>query len=97
MTSMGRVREWHPDEGWGVIDSAETPGGCWAHYAMVRIDGHKELSTGAEVHFTFEEAEQDGFAYRVVAVWPAGATPTAEPTPITDSSAYRGGLFFIQE
>jgi hypothetical protein len=28
MTS-GVVREWHDDEGWGVLESTETPGGCW--------------------------------------------------------------------
>ena len=97
MTATGRVREWHREEGWGVIDSADTPGGCWAHFSMVRIDGYQELSAGAEVCFTFEEADQDGFAYRVVAVWPAGTTPTAEPAPDMDPSAYRGGLFTTAE
>ena len=64
---------------------------------MVRIDGYMELSAGAEVCFTFEEADQQGFAYRVVEVWLAGATPTAAPAPVTDPSAYRGGLFTSEE
>ena len=29
------VREWHADLGWGVLDSPETPGGCWAHFSVI--------------------------------------------------------------
>src|SRR5687767_5224347 len=29
------VREWHNDLGWGVLDSPETPGGCWIHYSAI--------------------------------------------------------------
>ncbi|ROO52320.1 hypothetical protein EDC02_7242 [Micromonospora sp. Llam0] len=29
----GVIRSWNVDEGWGVIDSAETPGDCWAHFS----------------------------------------------------------------
>lgn len=28
MVSHGDVREWNEDEGFGVIDSPDTPGGC---------------------------------------------------------------------
>ncbi|MGI8701473.1 MAG: hypothetical protein ACR2JU_09765 [Nocardioidaceae bacterium] len=28
MTSRATVRTWHDDEGWGVLDLPETPGGC---------------------------------------------------------------------
>lgn len=30
-----RVREWHAEEGWGVLYSVETPGGCWTHYSAI--------------------------------------------------------------
>ena len=36
MPTSGTVRVWHAEEGWGVIDSAETPGGCWTHFSAVR-------------------------------------------------------------
>jgi len=39
MTVEGVVREWHPEQGWGVIDAQDTPGGCWAHFSRVAIDG----------------------------------------------------------
>ncbi|WP_203819652.1 hypothetical protein [Paractinoplanes ferrugineus] len=33
MADPGVVRSWIPSEGWGVLDSSATPGGCWAHSA----------------------------------------------------------------
>jgi CspA family cold shock protein len=29
------VREWHDDLGWGVLDSPETPSGCWTHFSVI--------------------------------------------------------------
>jgi CspA family cold shock protein len=73
------VREWHDDRGWGVLDSPETPGGCWTHYSVIdtpclgSVDGaevseYKVLSTGEKVEFEWERAGQDGFVYRAVVV-----------------------------
>jgi len=75
MTSRGEVRVWHAEEGWGVLDSAATPGGCWTHYSSVLVSGYRALETAAAVEFTFETAEQDGYAFRAVEVWPAGQAP----------------------
>ena len=44
MTTVGTVRRWHDEEGWGVIDSPDTPGGCWAHYSNVAVTGHESLN-----------------------------------------------------
>lgn len=35
MTAVGRVRTWHEEEGWGVLDCVETPGGCWFHHSVI--------------------------------------------------------------
>ena len=68
----GVVREYDDREGIGVIDSLDTPGGCWFHYSMIEVPGRKTLSVGQLVRFTFESAvEQDGFAFRAVKVWPS--------------------------
>ena len=75
MTSLGQVRVWHDADGWGVIDSDATPGGCWAHFSPVLVAGYKSLRTGQDVTFTFEAAERDGYAFRAVAVWPTDQTP----------------------
>lgn len=67
--TIGTVREWHDDEGWGVIDSSETPGGCWAHYATVAMTGYRALNGGDTVDFDWRSPGQDGFNYAAVKVW----------------------------
>lgn len=75
MPSRGTVRVWHADEGWGVIDSAETPGGSWTHFSALRVPGYAELPVGGDVTFTFEAAEQDGYRFRTVEARPAHRAP----------------------
>ncbi|MBU2663787.1 cold shock domain-containing protein [Actinoplanes bogorensis] len=91
MTGEGTVREWHPDDGWGVIDSAMTPGGCWAHFGSVLTGGYRALSPGQVVSFEFEAGWQDGFDYRAVAVWSGDERPAvrADDAP---SGAYHSSL-----
>jgi cold shock protein len=91
MTSQGTVRVWHAEEGWGVLDSADTPGGCWAHFSAVLVPGHRALDDGAAVEFTAENAEQDGYSFRAVEVWPAGRTPVRGEVSEA-SAAYRSTL-----
>jgi CspA family cold shock protein len=64
------VREWRPEEGWGVLDSAETPGGCWAHFSAVDMTGYRELHPGQNVRLHWEKVEQDGYRFRAVQVLP---------------------------
>ena len=67
----GVVREYDDREGFGVIDSHDTPGGCWFHYSMIEVPGRKTLSPGQLVRFTLErEVEQDGFVFRASQVRP---------------------------
>lgn len=90
MSVIGVVRTWRNDEGWGVIDSAETPGGCWAHFSAVAMPGYRSLQPGAPVELDWEQAEQDGFHYRAVRAWPQGQEPytvaPADPTGAYSSS-----------
>lgn len=77
MASTGTVRFWNPEEGWGVIDSPETPSGCWAHFTHIQADavtaarGYRNVDDGQSVEFTWEKVPQDGYEFRVIAVWPA--------------------------
>jgi CspA family cold shock protein len=75
----GVVREWHEDEGWGVIDSVETPGGCWAHFTAIEspiiessegmtASEYKVVMTGDSVDLIWEQPGQDGFDFRAVTV-----------------------------
>jgi cold shock protein len=81
------VREWHSDHGWGVIEAAETPGGCWAHFSHIAVGGYRELAPGQAVVLEWEMADQDGYSYRAVRVWPAGGDPIEQAVE-RDSTAY---------
>ncbi|QDQ96164.1 cold shock domain-containing protein [Tomitella fengzijianii] len=70
MTVSGIVREWRADEGWGVIDAPEAPGGCWAHFSSLAMTGFLELRAGQGVVMDVEQAEQDGYSFRALRVWP---------------------------
>ncbi|SDD40103.1 cold shock protein (beta-ribbon, CspA family) [Geodermatophilus telluris] len=87
MTSLGTVRVWHAEEGWGVVDSADTPGGCWVHFSAVLVAGYRTLDAGQPVAFTAEAAEQDGHPFRAVEVWPAGQAPVRDHGEVSGPSA----------
>jgi CspA family cold shock protein len=85
--SVGSVRVWHREEGWGVIDSPDTPGGCWAHFShlwhedlpqagageVVSVSGgFRELFVAETVDFQWTTSGQDGYDYRAVTVRPRG-------------------------
>ncbi|GIH21576.1 cold shock domain-containing protein [Rugosimonospora africana] len=57
----------------GVIDSDETPGGCWVHFSHLVMEGFKALDPGQGVELTWVAASQDGYAYRAVEVVPVQA------------------------
>ena len=90
---IGTVRFWHDDLGWGVLDSDETPGGCWVHFSALRMPGLHSLSEGDRVHFEWEAVDQDGYAFRAAIAWPDGIDPADHPiAPIIDSPGYRSSL-----
>lgn len=87
MSESALVREWHADDGWGVLDSPATPGGCWAHFSV--LDGALELHAGQQVELDHEVADQDGFSYRATRVRVEGedrATVTHESSEGFSSS-----------
>lgn len=86
------VREWRDDEGWGVVDSPETPGGCWVHFSHIAVaDAYRTAHAGQQVMLEWEDADQDGFDYRAVQLWPAGEAPVAADLG-EDSAAYTSTL-----
>jgi cold shock protein len=89
----GTVRFWQDELGWGVLDSDETPGGCWAHFSALRVPGYRALSAGERVHFDWEAGQQDGYSYRATIAWPDGVDPTSDDIAApTESTAYRSSL-----
>ena len=67
---LGVVLEWLPGEGWGVIETPETPGGWWAHFRAVQMSRYRELRSGQHVRVRWERAVQDGYGFRAVSVTP---------------------------
>lgn len=67
--TTGTVREWRAEEGWGVVDSADTPGGCWVHFSAVDGSGFRALIVGSNVDLGWEAVtDQDGYKFRATRV-----------------------------
>jgi len=64
------VRQWSGEDGWGVLDSPDTPGGCWTHFSHIEVDGFRTLATGQVVDLDWESPGQDGYDFRAVRVVP---------------------------
>ncbi|MBL7259998.1 cold-shock protein [Paractinoplanes lichenicola] len=92
MSSVGTVRTFDVDEGWGVIDGPDVPGGCWVHFSVLAMDGFRMLTPGQPVTFTAEAAQQDGFAFRALKVWTGPDEPVDAPIPAASSGAYESRL-----
>jgi CspA family cold shock protein len=75
---VARVRVWHDEEGWGVLDSAGTPGGCWVHYSHVEMAGYRSLTGVDRVELEFQEVPQDGYRFTAVRVVVPGRPGVAE-------------------
>jgi cold shock protein len=93
MGVSGVVRVLYDDEGWGVIDSPDTPGGCWAHFTSVQMPGYRALRAGQPVTLDYEPPGQDGYSFRAIEVWPTGQAPDRTGSETPDASdAYRSSL-----
>jgi CspA family cold shock protein len=79
MADSGVVREFHVEEGWGVIDGPAVPGGCWVHFSAIAMGGFRQLVAGQNVWLRAEAAEQDGFSFRAVKVWTEDVEPASPP------------------
>ncbi|MDF5751212.1 cold shock domain-containing protein [Spongiactinospora sp. TRM90649] len=91
----GGVVLWNEEEGWGVLRSPAVPGDVWAHFSAIEgpPGSYRTLGEGDDVVFTWEAAEQDGFAYRAVAVREAGSPAGGGDTEFqTNDEAYRSTL-----
>lgn len=95
MTTRGTVRTWYHDQGWGVIDTDQTPGGCWTHFGSVHVAGYRSPTAGQVVLVEWEVAEQDGYAYRAVRAWPDDEQPVAPGSSTGDSGSAYGSTLTI--
>ncbi|MDT2007283.1 hypothetical protein FXW78_27220 [Rhodococcus opacus] len=81
MTTTGVVRSWSPQEMWGIIDSDETPGGCWTLFHSVAVEGFPVLREGHQVEFEWDtlDSPMHGCDFYTIRAWPAGSEPYVAP------------------
>ena len=70
MAVEGTVRVWHDGEGWGVVDSPETPGGCWVHHTALAAEDCRTLTPGHRVRLEWEPGRHEGFDFLAARVQP---------------------------
>jgi CspA family cold shock protein len=92
VATVGTVRSWDDEQGCGVVDSDQTPGGCWVHFSQVAMVGYRRLLPGQQVLLDWESADQDGFAFRALAARPLGAEPAPGEPEQRNQGAYRSIL-----
>jgi CspA family cold shock protein len=92
MSQTGTVREFHADQGWGVIDATGTPGGCWVHFSAIAVPGYRTLAPGQAVAFRAVPATQDGYGYVAVKVWTGDVEPPEAVPDENRSVAYHSTL-----
>ena len=97
MASIGSVRRFDADEGWGVIDGPDVPGGCWVHFSAIAGDGYRQLWASQGVAFHAEAASQDGFAFRAVKVWTGEVEPAAPIRDQPSAGAYHSPQFLTAD
>ena len=96
--SVGVVRRWHDDEGWGVLDADGLPGGCWAHFSAVVMDGFHKLTAGETISFRWEQRNQDGYAFAATKVWRGPAEPAdVVPDRMPSGSTYQSVFVVVDE
>jgi CspA family cold shock protein len=84
-----RVRVWHDEKGWGVVDSPETPGGCWVHFSHIEQDGYRSLRGVETVELEFVPARQGRYRFTAVRVRVPGQAATVAPE---DAGAYASSV-----
>jgi cold shock CspA family protein len=61
------VKHWYDEQGWGVADAPEAPGGIFIHFSFIRGEGYRSLSEGEVVDLDLEGPlpfDQDGCRWR---------------------------------
>jgi CspA family cold shock protein len=91
VSTRATVRTWDDEQGWAVLDSGVTPGGCWTHFSAIDFDGYRTLSPGQQVRLVAESPGQDGYAWRAVRVAVGGKSPAA-PASTAPDGAYASDL-----
>jgi len=67
--TIGVVKYWRDDKGYGVLASEATaPWDIWCHFAQIDAPGYRSLFTGEQVAIVYRRADQESFRYVAVHV-----------------------------
>lgn len=72
------------DEGWGVLEAEELPGGCWAHVSAIDAEDCRGLEPGAAVALWWSRVQQGSHPFRADRVLPAAGPGYAAPISDAD-------------
>jgi CspA family cold shock protein len=68
-TSVGVVKFWRDDKGYGVIETPETaPWGIWCSFCHIEGNGFRSLTVGERVEVRYHRANQESYRYVAVRV-----------------------------
>ncbi|MDP9444403.1 MAG: hypothetical protein M3P83_08655 [Actinomycetota bacterium] len=76
--TRGTVSRWLADEGWGVIESPNLPGGCAFSADAIERTDLPGLRAGHVVQVTWEQPGEHGYPFRATRVDP---NPNLQETP----------------
>ena len=63
-TSIGIVKFWRDDKGYGVIEAVDTaPWDIWSSFSAIEAIGFKSLTVGERVEVTYHRANQESYRY----------------------------------
>lgn len=82
------LQEWYADEGWGVLSSSATPGGCWFLFDTIQGHNPDSMTVGNAYCVDYESAEQDGYHFRATWVWPSGEDRQADIVTQSSSGSF---------
>lgn len=89
----GRVQRWHPEDGWGVLESDALDGLVFAHYSFIRDQtGWRGLEAGQHVTFSWKQPGQDGCEYSAVDVYTTESRTPVDRSTDTRPDAYGSSL-----
>jgi cold shock protein len=61
--TRAKVKRWSDEEGWGVLEAPEAPGGIFVHFSFIEMEGYRSLREGQTVELDLEGPlpfDQDG-------------------------------------
>ena len=74
--TLGTVKYWRDDKGYGAIASAATsPWDIWCHFAQIDASGFRRLAPGERVAVEYIRVDRESFRYVAVRVRQLGVPP----------------------